>query len=176
MNLKSWFPIVLAFVLPLLLVYTWWGGFRGVQIDEAERGPYVYAYLMHQGDYANLPATQDKVRQILQQQQLPVGLPINVLLDDPRKVGRPQLRAHAGFLIAEGQVVRAPLMRGEIPRRKVWLARAHAAALLAPSKTYQALHEFLAARQRDISMPSVEIYESPPEIYRMGVLNVEVAR
>lgn len=111
---KSWLVILLAFVLPLLLVYSWWGGFNAVRIEQGERGPYTYAYLAHTGSYATLP-----------EQGIMPGEPINVLFDDPRHVPPNQLRTYTGYRVQAGDAVRPPLKRGEIPRRAV---------LIAPSK------------------------------------------
>ncbi len=176
MKRKSWLPILFAFVLPILAVYAWWGGFSRVDILEAERGPYVYAYLEHRGDIARIPKTEQLARAALQAQQIAAGMAITVLLDDPRRVPRDALRAQVGFLIDPAVAVAAPLQRGEIPVRRVLVAQVRAAALLAPSKAYQALHEHLAAQGRTIRMPTVELYDSPPQIYRMGMFHVEMAQ
>jgi DNA gyrase inhibitor GyrI len=171
---KSWLVILLAFVLPLLLVYGWWGGFNSVRIEQAERGPYVYAYLAHSGAYAKIPETQHQVLQALRAQHVTPLQPISVLFDDPRHVPSNQLRAYTGFVVQAGDVIRPPLKRGEIPRRKVLLGQVKAAELLAPSKTYQALYDYLKTQQRDITMPAVELYNSPAEIYRIGEFTVEI--
>jgi DNA gyrase inhibitor GyrI len=171
---KSWLVILLAFVLPLLLVYGWWGGFNSVRIEQGERGPYVYAYLAHSGTYAKLPETQHQVLQVLRDQHVTPLQPISVLFDDPRHVPANQLRAYTGFIVQSGDVIRAPLQRGEIPRRKVLFGQVKAAELLAPSKTYQALYDYLKTQQRDITMPTVELYDSPAEIYRIGEFTVEM--
>lgn len=173
---KHWLVILLAFVLPLLGVFAWWGGFSRVHIGEAERGPYHFAYLEHQGDLSRLPQTQARVRALLDEQKLARGASITVLLTDPRKVQRGEVKAQTGYLIAPTAAVQSPLKRGEIPARRVLVARVRAAALLAPSKAYQALYEHLAAQGMDIRMPTVEIYDSPPEIYRVGELSVEMER
>ncbi len=174
MQKKTWLPILLAFVLPLLLVYAWWGGFRSVQIEQGERGPYAYAYLVHNGSLSNLPDTQRKVWQALSEQGITPGKSINVLFDDPRKVAGSKLRAHTGYLIQVGDTVRAPLLRGEIAKRSVLIGHVQAAALIAPSKIYQALYDHLKAQNRDIVMPAVEVYDSPLEVSSVGVLTVEV--
>ncbi|MEO1767860.1 GyrI-like domain-containing protein [Thiobacter aerophilum] len=173
---KNWLIILLAFVLPLIAVFAWWGGFNSVEISEAERGPYRFAYLEHTGDYARLPETQARVRALMAQQNLARGAAITVLLDDPRTVPKNQLRARTGYLIAPSAQPATPLRLGEIPTRRVLVARVRAAALLAPSKAYQALHDHLAAQHTDIRMPTVEIYDSPPEVYRIGELSVEMER
>lgn len=171
---KSWLPILLAFVLPVILVYAWWGGFNSVRIEQGERGPYTYAYLAHTGSYATLPDTQYQVLQALRAQGITPGESINVLFDDPRHVPPKQLRANTGYTVQSGDIIRAPLQRGEIPRRAVLLARVKAAERFAPSKTYQALYDYLKAQHRDITMPTVELYATPTEIYRVGEFTVEM--
>lgn len=173
---KHWLAILLAFVLPLIAVFAWWGGFNRVEILEAERGPYRYVYLDHRGDYAKLPETQQRVRTLMDEQKIPRGPSITVLLDDPRRVPPGERRARTGYLVQGDVAVRDPLKLGEIPARRVLVARVRAAALLAPSKAYQALHDHLSAQGGSIVMPTVEIYDSPPEIYRMGEMSVEMER
>lgn len=173
---KHWLSILVAFVLPLAAVFWWWGGFSAVSITEAQRGPYRFAYLDHQGDFSKLPETQRKVRQLLDQQHVSAGATITILLDDPRKTERKNLRAQTGYLLDASAAVAEPLKVGTIPARPVLLAEVRAAALLAPSKAYQALHDHLKARQSEIRMPTVEIYDSPAEIHRVGVLSVEMER
>lgn len=173
---KHWLSILVAFVIPLVTVFWWWGGFNAVSITEAQRGPYRFAYLDHQGDFSKLPDTQRQVRRLLEEQHIRKGAMITVLLDDPRKTERKQLRAQTGYLIDAAAQVGEPLKAGSIPARPVLVAEVHAAALLAPSKAYQALHDYLKARQLDIRMPTVEIYASPVEVYKVGDLSVEMER
>lgn len=175
-KLKSWLPIIGAFIVPVVGVYAWWGGFNAATIVEAERGPYVYAYLDHNGDFAKLPKTQNLVQAAMKEQGLRPGMPINVLIDDPRKVARVKLRAQAGFLVDAQAVIKPPLKRGEMPKRPVWVAKVHAAVLLAPGKAYQGLYDYLRTRDRDLQMPMVELYDSPPEPWRIGEFSVEMAR
>ena len=173
---KHWLSILVAFVVPLVMVFWWWGGFSSVSIAEAQRGPYRYAYLEHQGDLSKLPETQRKVRQALEAQHVKAGAAITVLLDDPRKVERTKLRTQTGYLLDASTLVAEPLKLGTIPARPVLVAEVHATALLAPSKAYQALHNYLLERQMDIRMPTVEIYDDPGQIYQVGTLSVEMER
>lgn len=171
---KHAFTIVIAFAVPLLAVYAWWGGFNAVEVSEAQRGPYRYAYLEHTGPLAEVVRTQAAARKALEAQGIRPNEAITVLLTDPRKVGGRDIRAQTGYLVAPGVVVAPPLAEGYIPARRVLVARVRAAALLAPSKAYQALYEHLRAKNEDIRMPTVELYTSPPEIYRVGEFSVEM--
>lgn len=163
-------PFLIAFVLPLLLVYAWWGGFNSVSVDETVRGPYRYAWLAHVGDYSKLPDIQQKVAVALLQQGLDHDLPITVLYDDPASVPVNERRSRTGYLIAPGVTVAAPLQVDEMPARRVLRAQVNAAHLLAPSRAYSRL----AAQQEGIRMPTVEIYEASDSPFRMGRLSVEM--
>lgn len=156
------------------MVFGWWGGFHSVQITQQARGPYTFAYLEHSGPLSKLPDTQNKVWRALNDQNIIPGHSINVLFDDPRQVAGKQLRAHTGYLIQADDKLQAPLLRGEIAQRPVLMAQVQAAALLAPSKTYQALYDYLKSQRRDIVMPTVELYESSRDVTRVGVFTVEM--
>lgn len=172
---KQWPAFVLAFVLPLLAVYWWWGGFNEVEVAVKESGPHVYAYLEHEGELGTLPKTQARVYALLEEAGIRPGDTITVLLTDPRKTGRHEQRARTGYRVPEDARLPAELKREVIPRRKVLAATVQAAVALAPSKAYQALADELAPQGRDISLPAVEIYRPSGSPARVGVLTVEIA-
>jgi hypothetical protein len=172
--LKRLAPFLLAFVLPLLIVFVWIGGFNGVDLSQATRGPYTYAYLERSGDYAKLPDIQLEARQALDQQGIKHGLGIVVLYSNPDVVAQGERRARAGYLVAPGSAVAEPLKLDTLAARPVLLARVQASARLAPSKAYSALDSYQQARGRGIVMPTVEIYQPADTPYVMGVLSVEM--
>ena len=174
MKLKKFLPFLLAFVLPLVLVYAWWGGFNPVEIESATRGPYTYAYLENTGDYSELPPLLPRARAALERDGIEPGLPITVLFSNPDLVEVSQRRAQVGLLVAPGTTVQEPLRVAHIPARRVLLARVRAGKLLAPSRAYLALDRHLQASGRGIAMPTVEIYQPAASALRMGVLTVEV--
>jgi len=173
--LKRLAPFLLAFVMPLILAYAWWGGFNPVEIRDEVRGPYHYAYLDHEGDYAKLPEIQERALQALRAQRVPYGHAITVLYSNPDVVARADRRARSGYLLAEGTPVAAPLKTDVIPARKVLRARVKASYVLAPSRAYQALDSQLQSAGRGIVMPTVEIYEHARGSLEMGILTVEMA-
>jgi hypothetical protein len=174
MNYKKFLPFLLAFVLPLVGIYAWWGGFGPVTIGTGMRGPYVYAYVEHTGDYGKLPDSFAQARHALEAQGIAPGAAITVLYSDPHIVARPERKARAGYLVQPGARPRAPLGLDTIPARKVLFAQVRAAVLLAPSRAYQALDDYLQARGRGITMPTVEIYEDSRSLWRQGLLTVEM--
>ena len=171
---KQWPAFVLAFVLPLLVVYWWWGGFSRVDVVETVSGPHFYAYAEYVGDLGSLPKTQAKVFAQLEQAGIVPGDTITVLLTDPRKTPKGEQHAKTGYRVPLDAKLPAGLMSEVIPRRKVLSATVRAAVALAPSKAYQALADRLAPAGHDITLPAVEIYRPSGTPVRVGELTVEI--
>ncbi len=172
---KQWPAFIAAFVLPLLAVYWWWGGFNRAVVSEAESGPHFYAYLEHEGELGKLPKTQDRVFRLLRQAGIAPGDTVTVLLTDPRRTAKGEQRAKTGYRIPQDARLPADLKSEIIPRRRVLAATVRAAVALAPSKAYQALADHLAPSGRDITLPAVEIYRPSGTPARVGELTVEIA-
>lgn len=173
---KQWPAILLAFIVPVVAVFWWWGGFNKVEITEGEAGPYRYAYLDHQGDIADARKTQKKVFDTLKQAGIEPGDNVVVLLTDPRKTPKAEQRAKVGYTLGLEDKLPHDLKEDIIPRRKVIMARIKAGILLAPSKAYQALYDYLKPSGLDIQMPTVEIYRAGESVSKVGELTVEMER
>lgn len=176
MNLKKFLPFLLAFVLPLLAIYTWWGGFGSVQIEESVAGPYTYAYLESAGDYSKLPDKAVEARAALRAAGIEAGKSITVLYSNPDLVDVGERRARTGFLVPPGSKAPLPLEVDTIPARPVLVVSVRAGRMLAPGRAYAALDEYLQARGKGIRMPTVELYEVSDSVLRMGQLSVEMER
>ncbi len=174
MNIKKFLPFLLAFVLPLFVVFAWWGGFARVDISEGVRGPYTYAYLESIGDYSKVPDVTNEARGVLKDSKVEFGPPITLLYSNPDLVDVGKRVARTGYLVAPGVHVRAPLRIDTLPERPVLIARVQAGPLLAPSRAYAALDRYTQARGGGIRMPTVEFYVSSGTPLRMGVLTVEM--
>lgn len=175
MGFRRFIPFLAAFVLPLLIVYGWWGGFNQVEIIEDQmRGPYHYAYVEHLGDYSKLPDQQAKVEKSLLSANIKPGSAITVLYSNPDAVSVNARRARVGYLVPQDAKVYDPVKLGNIPARSVLVARVQAAVLLAPSRVYLRLDSYLQKQGRGIRMPTVEIYEPSDSPMSMGVLTVEM--
>lgn len=177
-NLKKFLPglvpFLLAFVLPLLAVYTWWGGFNPIHIEESFAGPYTYAYVESRGDYSKLPDKAVEAGNALRAAGIEPGRAITVLYSNPDLVDVGDRRARTGFLVEPGTRVPLPLELDSIPARPVLLARVQAGNMLAPGRAYAALDKYLQARGEGIRMPTVEIYQRSGSVLRMGELSVEM--
>jgi hypothetical protein len=172
---KQWPAFVLAFVLPLLAVFWWWGGFDSASVTETEAGPYRYAYLDYDGPINNMRKTQRKALDEFNAARVEAGDTISVILSDPR-ASHGKVRARLGYLLAETAALPRGLKEGRIARRPVYRAQVRAAVLLAPSKAYQALSDALAARGKSLAMPTVELYRPAGQANRIGTFTLEMDR
>lgn len=164
---KHWLPFLLAFVLPLILTYWWWGGFNKASFEIAQRGPYHFAYMNQKGDYSKLPDKQQEVLGRLQQQGVAAGTPITMLLNDARTTPKRDWIAQTGYLVDAHAKVSEPLAIGDVPARLALVVKVKAQLLLAPGKAYAALMDYLDAHKMQFRQPTVELYQD-------GVLTVEM--
>ncbi len=172
---KQWPAFVLAFVLPIVAVFWWWGGFRSVSVTETEAGPYRYAYLDYEGPISNMRKSQNAVLNRFNEAQVVAGDTISVILTDPR-ADNGKVRAQLGYTLADDAAAPTGLQEGRIERRPVYMARVQAAVLLAPSKAYQALDDRLEADGKGIVMPTVELYHPASKVDQIGVFTLEMNR
>lgn len=172
---KQWPAFVLAFIVPLVAVFWWWGGFATVTVGETEAGPYRYGFSPYEGPISNMRKSQQAVLDKFTAAGVKAGDTFSVILTDPRRANG-KVRAQIGYLLAEGAPVPAGLQEGRIARRPVHVAQVQAAVLLAPSKAYQALSDTLAERGQSIVMPTVERYQPAGQANRIGVFTLEMNR
>lgn len=171
---KNWLAFLLAFVLPILLTFWWWGGFNHTTVKPAISEPLHYAYTEYYGSYGNLADVQQKVYAALRNQNVEPGKSITILYADPRTTSKRDQHARIGYLVAANAVVRQPILTADLPAQKILRAEVQASLSLAPGMAYQALHDYLKPMGKDITMPSVEIYTAGSSISEMGVLTVDI--
>ncbi|MDP1928977.1 MAG: hypothetical protein Q8K62_10755 [Thiobacillus sp.] len=172
---KQWPAFVLAFVLPLLAVFWWWGGFNAVSVSETEAGPYRYAYLDYEGPISNMRKPQRTVLEKFTLAKVAAGDTINLILTDPR-ASNGKVRAQVGYTLSETATIPAGLKEGRIARRPVYAAKVQAVVLLAPSKAYQALADTLEPQGKTLTMPTVELYRPAGQSNRVGHFILEMNR
>ena len=173
---KQWPAFLLAFVLPIVLVYAWWGGFRTAEVTQTDAGPYRYAYLDYEGPISAMRKTHRAVLQAFVNARVQEGDTLTVLLTDPR-MNHGKVRAHVGYTLDPHLPLPKGLREGVIPRRPVVMARVQAAILLAPSKAYQALYDAHKGQGTpNITMPTVEIYRPAQTVSQVGIFTLEMNR
>jgi effector-binding domain-containing protein len=172
---QNWLAFLLAFVLPIAIIFWWWGGFNRATISEIETQPTYYAYTEYYGSYGNLGDAQQKVYTALTAQKITPGKFITILYADPRTTSKHDQHARVGYLLPANTVVKPPILTDTLPARRVLRATAQGSLMLAPSIAYQGLHDYLKPQSKDITMPSVEIYTAGTSINEMGTLTIDIA-
>ena len=172
---KQWPAFLLAFVLPLLAVFWWWGGFNSVSVTETEAGPYRYAYIDYEGPISNMRKSQRAAQEKFTAAKVEAGDTISVILTDPRAASG-KVRAQLGYTLADNAPIPDGMKEGRIERRPVYAAQVQAAVLLAPSKAYQALSDTLEAEGKTIAMPTVELYRPAGQASQVGIFTLEMDR
>lgn len=157
---KQWVAFLLAFVVPLILIFWWWGAFNRATVEIAQRGPYRYAYVDNLGDYTDLPQKQQDMAKRLRDQGVECGATVMALYDDPRFTAKKKQRARVGCMIDSAARVHEPIMVAEVPARKVVLARVNAQPLMAPGKAYSALLDYLEQNHIPFKLPTLEIFQN----------------
>lgn len=164
---KQWLGFVLFFLVPVIIVLWFVGAFSGATTEFTERGPYHYAYVAHTGDFSKLPDKQDEVYGRLKSAGIHAGPPITLLYSDPRVTPKDERQARTGFIIPADAKTPEGLQVDEVPSRAVLVVSVKANPLIAPSKAYKALIDYLKANNMQLTLPTVEIYQD-------GVLSVEM--
>lgn len=164
---KSWISFLVAFALPVLGVFAWWGLFSSPKVEVAERGPYRYAYLEAEGPYSKLGAKRGEVDKMLREQGIEPGSAIALIFDDPRTTETDKRRARTGFVIGEHAAPKEPLKTDILPKRKVASASIKAHPVFAYGKAYGALLDFTKQHDMTLHLPTVELYD-------FSVLTVEM--
>ena len=172
---KQWPAFVLAFVLPLVAVFWWWGGFASVSVAEIEAGPYRYAYIEYEGPISNMRKSLRTALDKFTEAKVEAGDTISVILTDPRVAGG-KVHAQLGYTLADGARIPDGMKEGRIERRPVYAAQVQAAVLLAPSKAYQALSDYLEPSGKSLVMPTVELYRPAGQASRIGTFTLEMER
>lgn len=170
MKKKQWLYFLFVFLVPVVGITWWWGQFADVTVEAAQpRGPYRYAYLVQNGDYAKLPEAQQTALREMKTQGIAPGAPITLLLNDPRTTPHEQRAAQVGYLVDAAVKVRDPLRLAEIPVRPAIVVRLQAHPRIAPGKAYTALMEHLQQHHLKLNLPTLETWQNGEFILEMGV-------
>jgi effector-binding domain-containing protein len=171
---KSWLGFLFAFLLPIVLIFAWWGAFNHTDVRETHSAPMRYAYVDFYGNLADVSAAQDKLRAAIIAQRIEPGDPVVVLFTDPRVTKTNEQQAQIGYVIAPNAGVARPLKSAVLPARNVLQASVRASMGLAPGMAYQALYNYLKPQGKDIRLPTVERYTPGTSINQMGTLTVDM--
>jgi hypothetical protein len=153
---KQWPYILLAFLLPILAAFWWWGAFDRPEVQVSKREAVHYAYLVSQGDYSKVEDRQREVLDLLKRQNIQAGEPLTLIETDPRTTPGPQRKAQAGIAIPPEAQPQPPLLHAVLPERDALVVSASGHPFFVYGKAYGALIAYLGEHGQRLRLPIAE--------------------
>lgn len=155
---------IVSLVLFMGLIGAAWymGAFSSVSINTAEKGPFYFVYLEHQGPYYQITNVINKVELYLTDQNIEYLNPAGIYFDNPEEVSESELKSYGGMLVTDSLAVKEPFKYLKIDAQSVVIARIEALPMIAPFKVYPAFREWLENNKK------IEIVGPPMELYLEG--------
>jgi len=150
---------VVAVIVLFIVVSLWQAGvFTSPQLKLEPRASYLYIYLERSGPFSEINKAKSDLNKIVSEQKLPVKVPCGVYFDDPAQTQNNQLRWRIGYTVDDSLPITEPLKMDTIPEQLVIVASIKAHPMVAPFKTYPALHNWVAEKGYKIIGPAYEFY------------------
>jgi hypothetical protein len=90
--------IVLILAVVLLGLWAYHGGWKSLTIAEQEIGPFQMIYEPHEGDYEQLEASIDKLKQIFRDKNIEPLATYRIYYDDPAQPAKTDSKSEAGLI------------------------------------------------------------------------------
>lgn len=136
------------------------GAFKGVEISQAQQGPFTTVYLEHVGPYHKVNKIIEKVEKYMASQGQKCGRTFGEYIDDPQVVEEARLRSKVGCIVEK---VPAQLPEdyksGEISARNYVVAVFTGSPGIGPMKVYPRVNDYMTKNNLKMSGAVVEIYE-----------------
>ncbi len=165
---KQWPYFLLAFLLPILAAFWWWGTFAVPEVKVLQRSAVQYAYLISQGDYSKAADRQHEVGELLERQGIKAGAPITLIETDPRTTPATQRKARAGIQVASDAQPQPPLLHAVLPEGQALAVSARGHPFFVYGKAYGTLLAYLAEHGKQMNLPIAETV-------RKNTLTIEMA-
>lgn len=150
--------IVLVLVIAIVIGLWYVGLFATPEIALEQKGPYYYVYIDRTGPFTEVPKAHQEAASLAEQQKIEIGIACAVYFDNPAEVAQENLRWRAGYIVKDSVETIEPLLFKMIPNQEYLIASIKALPMVAPIKTYPAIHEWLGKNPYDIDGESLELY------------------
>jgi len=162
---------IICIVVICLIVYSYYGGFKRLNIQIAETGGETVVYESITGDYKQSGVVMDKIYYaLLNDHKIETYKGYGKYMDNPQKVEKPKLRSEAGCLIEPRDLDKisklpAELKSKTLPVQKYIVSefpyKGKLSVMLSIMKVYPALSKFAEANGSESEGAVTEIYDIP---------------
>lgn len=154
---------VIAVILAVITIAIWLsiylGGFKPVEITEAEKGPYKMVYQDHTGSYHTTVQAIEAVEAWAREKKVDCTESFGEYIDDANRVEESRLRSRGGCIVNEIPLPLPPALKiREIPKRKYVMALFEGSPGIGPMKVYPKAESYMRERGQVLDGAVIEIY------------------
>ncbi|TAJ13490.1 hypothetical protein DMA11_08740 [Marinilabiliaceae bacterium JC017] len=165
----------------ILLIITWYGGFKTIKIRTENVGGEYFVYESLQGDYRQSASAMDRIYQALLKEEITTIKGAGVYYDNPQKVEKANLHCEAGCLLEAADKNKIEQLKDHYLikqlERKEYLVTSFPyknklSVFFSLMKVYPALQKYCKTKGYTEDTPVTEIYDIPSKqiLYRKEIL------
>lgn len=171
--------LVLLFLISIVGLFAYYGGFHSVKLEVVDAGGEVIIYESHTGNYANTAEVMERIyTTLLNEEKIEATKGIGVYYDDPQKVKIEKLRYEAGEILEGVSEEKLSQLKEKyqirtLPKGKYLTAefpfKGFPSIFIGIMKAYPAMRTYFEENKINSTQPSQEIYDIPGQktIYRI---------
>jgi ribosomal protein S24E len=169
--MKTLIIVILCLLVVLVLLYTYFGGFKKITVEIINKGGETVVYEDITGDYKQCGVVMDSIYySLLDNYGIETSKGFGKYFDNPQKVEKEKLRSQAGSIIEKQDISRLNSIKGdfkimELPIQKYLTTefpyKNRLSVILSIIKVYPALNRFVKANDFEEDTPVIEIYDIP---------------
>ena len=158
-------------IVALVAFYTYYGGFKKINISVAKAGGEVLIYEKIQGDYKQSAVIMDKIYYaLLNKDNIETFKGFGIYYDNPQKVETSKLRAEAGCILEKKDIDKLPMLENKytirtFPEKEYIITafpyKGKISIFLGIMKVSRALNKFTKLNGYKEDGPVMEIYDIP---------------
>ncbi|MCD4792268.1 MAG: hypothetical protein K8R54_03480 [Bacteroidales bacterium] len=101
-------------IVAFIVFYTYFGGFKKINISVSKSGGEVLIYEKIQGDYRQSGVIMDKIyNSLLNEDKIETFKGFGIYYDNPRKVEKSKLRSEAGCILEKKDIDKLPILENK---------------------------------------------------------------
>jgi DNA gyrase inhibitor GyrI len=171
LKMKALFIVIIFIVAAAASIYSFYGGFRKIQVQVSKAGGEPVVYEKVSGDYKKTAAVMDKIYYaLLNEEKVETYKGFGIYYDDPKKVAKENLRSEAGCILEQKDYARMEALNKKyqlktLPEGQFITAcfpyKGKFSIIFSIAKVYPSLNKFAKANGYDENTPVMEIYDVP---------------
>ncbi|MDQ6962343.1 MAG: GyrI-like domain-containing protein [Mariprofundaceae bacterium] len=164
------FGLIMSLVGTIVVIIVM-GSFSKPELELKVTPDYTFAYIDHVGPYNKVDGLIDTLREELKNSNLTMVDAAVLYLDDASEVKLENQRSKVGFIVARNAVIPGKFESMIIKSQEALVATFHGGSMMGSYKSYAAMQEWAALRNKKLSLPALEIYHGKSSIeYHMALV------